>query len=239
MAHMHSSSRCRTTAAPWTAGSTSIPPNTITIGVRIPVANEAPVAQDDAATTVADVSVILDVLANDTDANGDSLTLASVTGANGSVVIGDANADTIPDLLYTPNPGFVGFDNFSYAIDDGNGGTDTAEVTVVVAQEVAADPGTPLLTGHSGPDRFIYHLGDGPVTITDFEPGTPGSVIDQIQLVGFGTDFTTLDSNADGQLSALDDSISGSSSLTIDFGNDDTLTVANVTVLHEDDLLLS
>jgi hypothetical protein len=64
-------------------------------------------------------------------------------------------------VLYRPIPGFTGVDTFSYAIDDGNGGIDSATVSVVVAQEVASTPETPTLEGHLGPYRFVYHLGDG------------------------------------------------------------------------------
>ncbi|MEL0583766.1 MAG: cadherin-like domain-containing protein [Candidatus Thiodiazotropha sp. (ex. Lucinoma kazani)] len=42
--------------------------------------------------------------------------------------------------MYTPNPNFSGVDNFTYTIDDGNGGTDTATVFVTVGA-VADTPG--------------------------------------------------------------------------------------------------
>ena len=67
------------------------------------------------------------VLANDTDANGDTLTITAVTqGAHGSVV----NNGT--SVSYTPNPNFFGSDSFTYTIDDGHGATDTATVNVTV-----------------------------------------------------------------------------------------------------------
>ncbi len=183
------------------------------------------------------------MLANDTDADGNGLTITNAADAIGSVEIGDFNEDGIPDLLYRPAPGFTGVDTFSYAIDDGNGGTDIATASVVVAQEVASTPETPTLDGHVGPDRFVYHLGDGPVTITNFEPGAPGQgeIIDQIQISGFtGLDFNTLDSNQDGVLDPMDAAITGDQSgITLHLGTDDALTVANVSVLTDDDLLFS
>ena len=86
-----------------------------------------PVANDDGATVVEGNSVVINVLANDSDADGDSLTISSVTqGANGSVT---TNGTTV---TYTPNAGFSGADGFTYTITDGNGGNATATVAVTV-----------------------------------------------------------------------------------------------------------
>ena len=88
-----------------------------------------PTAMDDSASTTPNVAVIIDVLSNDTDPDGDSLTVDSVTQpTNGSVVI---NADET--LSYTPASNFIGNDSFNYTVDDGQGGTDTATVSVDVA----------------------------------------------------------------------------------------------------------
>ncbi len=68
------------------------------------------------------------MLANDSDPDGDALTVASVTqGTDGGVT---DNGDGT--LTYTPDAGFTGTDSFTYTIDDGNGGSDTATVTVTV-----------------------------------------------------------------------------------------------------------
>jgi len=100
--------------------------------------NQPPVAEDDQATTEEDAAVIIGVLANDTDINpGDTLSVASVTqGSHGQVAIN--NDDTI---TYTPGAGFVGADQFTYTISDGQGGTDTATVAVTVT----AAPDLPLI----------------------------------------------------------------------------------------------
>jgi len=90
--------------------------------------NQAPVAGDDTATTSEDTAVTIDVLANDSDADGDGLTVQSVgAAANGSVVI---NGDST--VTYTPAPNFFGGDSFTYTISDGAGGVDTASVAVTV-----------------------------------------------------------------------------------------------------------
>jgi hypothetical protein len=88
----------------------------------------APDAVDDTATVAEDSGPNgVNVLANDTDANGDTLSITAVTqGAHGSV----ANNGT--SVSYTPGANYFGGDSFTYTIDDGHGGTDTATVTVTV-----------------------------------------------------------------------------------------------------------
>ena len=90
--------------------------------------NHPPDAVDDSATTDEDAPVVIRVLANDTDVDGDALTVVSVTQpANGTVTV---NADGT--VTYTPRANFYGVDTFTYTIADGNGGTDSATVTVTV-----------------------------------------------------------------------------------------------------------
>ena len=91
-------------------------------------ANQGPDAVDDAATTQENVSVTVDVLANDTDPDGDALLVDSVgQPANGSVT--DHGDGTV---TYTPDAGFFGTDSFGYTVSDGNGGSDAATVTITV-----------------------------------------------------------------------------------------------------------
>ncbi len=98
--------------------------------VQIGAQNDAPVAVDDAATTPEDVSRTITVLGNDSDIDGDTLTVTSATvpAAQGSVIV---NADGT--LLYTPAPDFNGLAMISYSIADGNGGTALAQVAVTVS----------------------------------------------------------------------------------------------------------
>jgi VCBS repeat-containing protein len=105
-------------------GATNTDSTTLTIN---PI-NNAPVANDDAATTDEDVAVTVDVLANDSDIDGDTLTVDSVTQpTNGSAVI---NLDGT--VTYAPDADFNGSDSFTYTVADGNGGSDTATVTITV-----------------------------------------------------------------------------------------------------------
>ena len=90
--------------------------------------NNAPTALADSSSTSEDIAINIDVLSNDDDVDGDTLTVDSVTQpTNGSVVI---NADET--VSYTPANNFNGSDSFSYTVADGQGGTDTATVTVNV-----------------------------------------------------------------------------------------------------------
>jgi hypothetical protein len=100
---------------------------TATVNVTISSVNDAPVAVNDVATTTEETPVTIDVLANDSDVDGDALTVSSVSvPGNGTVVIGGIN------VSYTPNAGFVGTDTFTYTAADGHGGAATALVTVTV-----------------------------------------------------------------------------------------------------------
>ncbi len=88
--------------------------------------NSAPVAINDTIFITSKIAIGIDVLANDTDLDGDILTVIQVSqGAQGSVQIsGDGS------LLYTPVKKFKGSDSFSYTISDG---ANTASATVSVS----------------------------------------------------------------------------------------------------------
>ncbi len=95
--------------------------------VTIVPVNDAPVATDDSVSVNEDDSVTVDVLANDSDADGDSLAVASVADpAHGQAAV-EGGA-----VRYTPAANYNGADSFSYVVSDGNGGADTAAVTVTV-----------------------------------------------------------------------------------------------------------
>ena len=90
--------------------------------------NSPPVAVNDSITTNEDVAVNnINVLGNDSDPDGNVLSVTSASSPNGTVSV---NADG--SLNYLPNPDFFGTDVITYGISDGNGGTDTATVTVTV-----------------------------------------------------------------------------------------------------------
>lgn len=115
---------------------------TYSFALQAVIENSDPVANDDTITTDEDLSVIVDVLANDTDLDNDVLAVDNVSQpAMGSVVNNGVN------VTYMPAPDFHGVDSFSYTVSDGEGGTATAAVTVIVNPvndlpviDVASDP---------------------------------------------------------------------------------------------------
>ncbi|WP_171842380.1 tandem-95 repeat protein, partial [Vibrio parahaemolyticus] len=98
-----------------------------TVNVDVTPVNDAPVAKDDIATTQEDTAVTIDVLSNDTDVDGDKLSIqsASVPEAQGKVEIVDGK------LVFTPAENFNGDAEIAYIVTDGQL-TDEAKVTVTV-----------------------------------------------------------------------------------------------------------
>ncbi|MCY3699875.1 MAG: tandem-95 repeat protein, partial [Gemmatimonadetes bacterium] len=98
------------------------------VEVTVLPVNDVPEAFGDAASTDEDAAVEIDVLANDTDADGDSLTVSSVSvPSNGTAEISAGGG-----VRYTPAANWYGTDAFTYEVDDGNGGTASASVEVTV-----------------------------------------------------------------------------------------------------------
>lgn len=90
--------------------------------------NTAPVAGNDNTSTNEDTAVTVSVLANDSDANGDALTVSVLTGATkGSLVVNANNT-----ITYTPTANTNGLDSFTYQVNDGHGGTVSATVSLTV-----------------------------------------------------------------------------------------------------------
>ncbi len=109
--------------------------------------NAAPVAEDDAATVCASESVTINVLANDSDANNDALTITNVDGQaiseGGSVVLSNGVVVTLTGgqlVVDTGNVYDLDIDesedlSFNYEVSDGNGGTSIATTVVTVKGE--------------------------------------------------------------------------------------------------------
>lgn len=100
-----------------------------TVSITVMAVNDTPSAVDDKVSTKEDTPIsVIDVLTNDTDVDGDSLSITAVTqGKNGSVAINTDNT-----LSYTPNANFCGSDSFTYTVCDGEGANVKATVTVKV-----------------------------------------------------------------------------------------------------------
>lgn len=119
-----------------------------TVTLAITPTNDAPLAQNDTAATDRNTPIAIPVttlLVNDSDVDGDVLTVTTVGNAtNGSVTL-DQNGN----VIFTPTTNFSGQASFDYTASDNNGGTGTATVNVTVnAATTRANLNTP--TGDGG-----------------------------------------------------------------------------------------
>ncbi len=151
------------------------------------VENTNPDAKDDVITDYVEGVVTIDpatLLANDTDVDGDPLHGVSVQGAeHGSVTYDGSN------ILFTPDAGYVGPASFTYTIADGQGGADTATVTIEKVDGVptpAAPGDTPDLiaasdTGVSDTDDITADTTPS-FSIADAGDNTPSLYIDGVKV---------------------------------------------------------
>lgn len=132
-----------------------------TVNISIAAVNDAPITAPDSGATREGVPVIITVLANDTDVEGNTLTVTAV-GAPGALLAGGI-------VSYTPGANFTGTAAFSYTVSDGQGGTANGQVTVVVGEalervavlatnSVALRTGSDVLSG----DVIVNQAGAGP-----------------------------------------------------------------------------
>ncbi len=102
-----------------------------TVTITVTGTNDAPVAVGDSLQTTEDVSLSLssaDLLGNDSDPDGDALTLVSVQKAvNGTVELVNGN------VVFTPTANYSGPASFEYSVSDGNGGSATATATISIS----------------------------------------------------------------------------------------------------------
>ncbi len=207
---------------------------TITV-IAVP---DAPVAVADSATTDEDTGVAIasaTLLANDTDGDGDTLSVTSVDNAtNGAVLL------VLGVATFTPAANFSGTAGFDYTITDG-GLTATAHVTVTVNPvddlPVAVDD-----AGFTTEDLGIFvdvlvndtGLGDGGITITATN-GAHGTVTPGASNVLYipeanynGTDtFTYTITDADG------DSATGTVNVTMGAVPDAPVAIATTASTNE------
>ncbi len=120
-------------------------PGTVTITVAPPV-NQAPIVTPLTLTTPQDTLLPVDLTTSASDPEGDALTyLVTVPPANGTLM-GDA-----PNLIYTPNLGFIGEDSFTFTVSDGEF---TVPGTVTITVETPAN-NPPIV-----PDRTLQVSAD-------------------------------------------------------------------------------
>jgi VCBS repeat-containing protein len=172
------------------------------VSVTITAANDVPVASDDTATTAEDTTVSVNVLTNDTDVDGDDLSVVLVGLPGHGVAVPNAGGG----IDYTPDADYTGSDEFTYTISDGHGGTDTAVVNVTVTNindaPVAVDDTAP--TAEETPVTIDVAANDTDVdgntlTVTAVDDGAHGTTTVEAdgqvnylpELNFFGTDSFT------------------------------------------------
>ena len=136
---------------------------TATVNVTVLPVNDAPMAVDDRVEMLEDKTVLVDVLANDFDLDGDRLVVESASGASyGSTEVSGFGVN------YTPNPNYHGADQFTYVISDGGGESATATVDVTVLAvndapvQVEAMPNQSLDEGGSSVNVSLDQFFDDP-----------------------------------------------------------------------------
>ena len=138
-------------SAPYDKPDDTSDPVTFAIAIY-PALPAPPVAIDDELTIPEDTPGVVDVIANDTDINGDNLSLAAVGAAGKGTTTRD---DVEPwQVDYAPSPDANGADELTYTVSDGDGGTDTGTVHVTITpvndDPVATDDALTVAQGASG-----------------------------------------------------------------------------------------
>jgi hypothetical protein len=141
--------------------------------------------------TTEDTALTIDVaelLANDSDPDGDAISITSVSATsehNGTVTLVNGT------IVYQPNSNFSGVDSFAYTISDGKGGVDTATVTVNVTPE--NDP--PVAEDDKGTVTEGQSSVVGNVLDNDTDVDTPHEELKVTSVNYKGVDYLVDDSN--------------------------------------------
>ncbi len=157
--------------------------------------NAPPIARDDINNTFFEQAVNGNVLTNDSDPDGDNLTVSStpVSGpTNGSLVL-----NTDGSYTYTPASGFTGADSFSYAVcDNGEPGPmcDTAEVVIKVWNSTLGND-QPVANNDLA-STFVDQAVSGNVLNNDFDPDADPLLVNTTPVSGPSHGILIL--NADG-----------------------------------------
>ncbi len=141
------------------------------------VRNTPPVADTDGGLYLCSSSTTIDVLANDTDVNNDTLTVTAVSAPTSG---GTATLNANGTVTYTPTPGYLGADSFTYTISDGWGGTAIGTVTVEVINNLAVLLNDSATTNYQTPVTVAVLANDSdpdgqPLTVASATNGANGT----------------------------------------------------------------
>ncbi|WP_348541120.1 tandem-95 repeat protein [Thalassococcus arenae] len=140
--------------------------STHAVEITVVPLNDPPRAADDQFEIVEDAVLVIDpalLLANDTDPNGDTLT---VSGLERFPTHGKVAFDEAGQIVFTPSPDYNGLAGFAYEISDGEGGFDQGYVTISILPQ-----------------------NDGPILFDDIVFGLEDTALSVIPGEAFGNDI--------------------------------------------------
>jgi|GEM_PF-835390 len=157
------------------------------------VTNDLPIALDDGTTTKENQPVSGEVLSNDGDPDKDNLTINTTpvnSPLNGSVIINPDGTYT-----YTPNPGFVGFDFFTYRVCDDGIPTicDVADVVIYVEADLYINDAPIVIDDYSV--TAINGSISGNVTDNDIDPDLDVVTVDPVPTTPASNGTVVLDTD--------------------------------------------
>ena len=197
-----------------------------TVRVTVTPVNDPPEAVDDAAETLEDAAVVVDVLANDTDMDGDPLTVVSAgPAAHGATAIASGG------VRYSPALNWSGTDRFSYTIADPGGLTATATVTMTVLPVNDAPAGVGVI-----PDQMIEE-GGGPVTV-DLTPYFTDVDGDALGYAAVSSDESAVTVAVAGATLTLSPFVAGTATVTATASDPDGLTAVQTFGVSVGDVLV-
>ncbi len=197
-----------------------------TVRVTVTPVNDPPEAVDDEAETLEDVAVVVDVLANDTDVDGDPLTVISAGPAgHGATAIADGG------VRYSPALNWYGTDRFSYTIADPGGLTATATVTMTVLPVNDAPEAVGVI-----PDQTLEE-GGGAVTV-DLTPYFTDVDGDALSYAAVSSDESAVTVAVAGATLTLSPFVTGTATVTVTAADPDGLTATQTFGVLVGDLLV-
>ncbi len=135
------------------------------------------------------------LLANDSDANGDALSITAVGSASNGTVTLDGNGD----VIFTAKAGYTGSASFTYTISDGNGGFDTATVTLTVGRNPIDGTGSgETITGTTFDDHIRGFAGNDTINALDGDDLIEGGAGADTINGGAGIDYVSYAASSTG-----------------------------------------
>ena len=183
-----------------------------TVRVTVTPVNDPPEAVDDEAETLEDVAAVVDVLANDTDVDGDPLTVVSAGPAgHGATAIVDNS------VRYSPDWNWYGTDRFTYTIADPGGLTASATVTMTVLPVNDAPEAVGVI-----PDQTLEEGGGAAeVDLTPYFTDVDG---DELSYTAVSSDESAVTVAVTGATLTLSPVVSGTATVTVTAADPDGLT---------------